>query len=178
MHCRMASYITGDGAYLAFSTFSGTNITPRLRREKRGSAHYSPRSVAEWEGSREGANAPQLVIETTYPFAAGNPENRGDLIPIEEYPGIVRLQLSRLARDESVQSTLITKASCGFERKRDLPCAPYQRSRGGVIERWTKIEGCSKTVLEQWNVKNASNGEQWLSYTAGNPAHFRVLSVA
>jgi len=26
--------------------------------------HLTPRSVAEWEGSREGANAPQLIIET------------------------------------------------------------------------------------------------------------------
>ena len=28
-----------------------------------------------------------IVVETAYPFAADNPENRGDLIPIQEYPG-------------------------------------------------------------------------------------------
>ena len=28
-----------------------------------------------------------IVVETAYPFAAGNPDNQGDLIPIEEHPG-------------------------------------------------------------------------------------------
>jgi len=28
-----------------------------------------------------------IVVETAYPFAPGNPEYKGDLIPVEEYPG-------------------------------------------------------------------------------------------
>lgn len=28
-----------------------------------------------------------IIVETAYPFAAGSPKNKGDLIPIEEYPG-------------------------------------------------------------------------------------------
>jgi len=59
----VTSYITGDGTYnLAFSTTSSTNITLRLRREKL--------RLRSGQGSREGANPPQLVIETS-----GGPTN-------------------------------------------------------------------------------------------------------
>jgi len=59
----VTSYIMGDGVYnLAFSTTSSTNITLRLRREKL--------RLRSGQGSREGANAPELVIETS-----GGPTN-------------------------------------------------------------------------------------------------------
>ncbi|MBN2116738.1 MAG: arabinogalactan endo-1,4-beta-galactosidase [Anaerolineales bacterium] len=32
-------------------------------------------------------NKDLIIVETAYPFAPGKPENKGDLIPIEEYPG-------------------------------------------------------------------------------------------